>query len=225
MDKKVIFLIGPPGSGKGTQGKLLFSKTGFYRFITSKEGKEYIAQYPDDEQNQRQMKLYNEGKLFDPEWLVYRVQKERTRNILKRSDVGGIIYEGSPRTLYEAENFFKILSELVEKENIYVVVIEISDEEVKKRAGERFVCGKNEDHFITTRFSNLGDGDKCPKCDGVLTKRGLDKEAVDERINQYKIRTMPGIEFLKKHYDKVFTVDGSELPEDIHKNIIKVLRI
>ncbi len=223
MNKKVIFLIGPPGSGKGTQGKLLFSKTGFYRFITSKEGKEYIAQDPDDADNQRQTKLYNEGKLFEPEWLVYRVQKERAEAILKRNDTGGIIYEGSPRTLYESENLFKILSDLVGQKNIYVIVIEISDEEVRKRAAERFVCDKNEDHFITTRFSNLRVGDKCLQCDGVLIKRGLDQNEVDERINQYKTRTLPGIEYLKNHHGKVFVVDGSKLPEEIHKDIMEAL--
>jgi len=42
---KIIFVIGPPGAGKGTQARLLVEKTGFYHFITSREGKEYIAKH------------------------------------------------------------------------------------------------------------------------------------------------------------------------------------
>lgn len=217
MSKKVIFLIGPPGSGKGTQGKLLAQKTGFYRFITSMEGKQCIAENPDDAENRRQVENYKTGKLFDPEWLLNRVLKERTEKILKKEDVRGIIYEGSPRTLFEAEKFLDILAQMIGKDNIFVVVIEISDDEVRKRAGERVVCNKNEDHYITTRFSDLKPGDKCPQCDGTLIKRDLDSE-VGARIEQYKNRTVPGIEYLKKTHP-VIVVNGEQSIENVWKDL------
>jgi adenylate kinase len=219
MDKKVIFLIGPPGAGKGTQGKLLSQKNSFYRFITSKEGKEYISQFPDDPDNRKQTENYKAGLLFDPEWLVYRVQKERTETLLKKEDIPGLIYEGSPRTLYEAEHFFKILIDLVGKKNIFVVIIDISEEEIKRRASERLVCDKNEDHFVSTRFSDAKIGDNCPRCDGKLIKRDLDSKTA-ERIDQYVTRTVPGIEYLKKNHDKVFIIDGNKSIEDVSKDIM-----
>jgi len=220
-NKKIIFVIGPPGAGKGTQARLLVEKTGFYHFITSREGKDYIALHLDDPETAKQKELYDKGILFDPAWLLG-VQKSRVKEILKQG-VTGIVFDGSPRTLYEAENLTEFLSGLVGRENITVVVIEASVDEMKKRAGERLVCSKNENHVVSTRLDpGIKIGDKCSKCDGVLQKRDLDKE-IEERVRQYQERTVPGIEFLRKNY-KVFEINGEQSVEDVHKDIWSLLK-
>ncbi|MBU1179214.1 nucleoside monophosphate kinase [Patescibacteria group bacterium] len=219
---KIIFVIGPPGAGKGTQAKLLVEKTGFYHFITSREGKNYISSHMDDPETARQKELYDKGILFEPEWLIG-VQKKRAEEILKEN-VSGIVFDGSPRTLYEAENLTKFLSDTVGKDNISAVVIEVSADEMKKRAGERLVCSKNENHVVSTRLdAEKKIGDPCKKCDGVLQKRDLDTE-IEERIKQYQERTEPGIEYLKKNYT-VFTVNGERLVEDVQADILRVLNL
>jgi adenylate kinase len=220
MNKKVIFVIGSLTAGKGTQAKLLAEKTGFYHFITSKEGKKYIKTHRDDPETLKQEKIYNAGDLFDPGWLVYKVQKERTREILQK-DYLGIIFDGSPRTLYEAENLLKIVADLVGKENVVILEIEVSEEEVVRRTGERLVCDKNENHVVSRRFGDFKIGDRCDKCDGALVKRNLD-DVLDERLKEYRTRTVPGIEYLKKHYN-VITINGEQSIEDVHKDIMKSL--
>ncbi len=119
MNKKAIFVLGPPNSGKGTQAELLAKKLGFYHFITSKEGLNYISAHRDDPETLKQEKNYRSGLLYDPEWLVKRVLKERTTEILKNNS--GIIYDGSPRTLFESQKLFIFLSEAIGKEKILVV--------------------------------------------------------------------------------------------------------
>jgi len=142
---------------------------------------------------------------------------------LADNNIAGIVFDGSPRTLFEAENLPAFLSESVGKENIVGIVVDVSAEETKKRAGERLVCNKNENHVVSTRL-NIGVkiGDKCPICDGVLQKRDLDAE-IDERVRQYQERTVPGIEYLKKNY-KVFIINGAQPVEKIHADIMAALQ-
>jgi len=221
-EKKIIFLVGPPGAGKDTQVNLLAKKTGFYKFVTGDEGLKYIEANKKDPFTAQQKVNYDNGILFDPEWLLNKVQKERAKKILK-SGSEGIVFSGSPRTLYEAKNLSKVLSEIVGPENIFTIVIEISENELKKRAKERLVCKSDENHTFSKRFSDLKEGDVCSKCGGILGKKGLDSEKeVEVRIQQYDNRTKPGIEYLKKDY-KVFTIDGEQSIEKVHKDIIKNL--
>ncbi|MFC1757131.1 adenylate kinase family protein [Patescibacteria group bacterium] len=221
-DKKVIFLIGPPGAGKDTQLNLLAEKTGFYKFVTGDEGLKYIEEHLDDAETAQQKVNYDKGELYEPEWLLNKVQKGRTIELLESGEKG-IIFSGSPRTLYEAERLPKILGEIVGAENVVTVVMEISEEELKRRAGERLVCSVDENHTFSKRFEEIEVGDKCPEGDGILQKKGLDGEKeVAVRIQQYNDRTMPGINYLKEHGSTV-TINGEQSVEDVHKEIIKSL--
>ena len=140
MSKKenfsVFLVLGPPGSGKGTQIKLLSGKLGFLHFISSEVGKEYIKTH-NDQETLRQKERYDKGLLFEPEWM-FRVAKEKTEEILNDKDnCKGIIYDGSPRTLYEAENLYDFLVELIDKENIKIIEIDVKEEELRKRIKKR----------------------------------------------------------------------------------------
>ncbi|MFH1979345.1 MAG: nucleoside monophosphate kinase [Patescibacteria group bacterium] len=222
LNKKVIFVIGPPGSGKDTQVNLLAEKTGFYKFITGNEGLDYIEKHGDDPLTAKQKVNYDAGLLYDPEWLLKKVQAERSKEILE-GDTKGIVFSGSPRTLYEAENLSRILSGLVGKENIVAIEVAISEDELRRRSKERLVCRNDENHTFSTRFLDIKEGDKCQNCDGVLGKKGLDSEKeVEVRIQQYNDRTKPGVDFLRENY-KVISVDGEQSREKVHEDIMDEL--
>jgi len=138
MSKKflILMVLGPPGSGKGTQIELLSEKFGFFHLISSDVGKEYIKTHNDSE-TLRQKERYDKGLLFDPEW-IFKVVKEKTEELLKDCNgCKGIIFDGSPRTLYEAKNLYKFLTERVAKENIEIIEIDVSEEELRKRIKKR----------------------------------------------------------------------------------------
>jgi adenylate kinase len=138
MKKKflVLMVLGPPGSGKGTQIELLSEKFGLFHFVSSDVGKEYIKTHNDLE-TLGQKERYDKGLLFEPEWML-RVVKEKTEEIMNGGDnCKGIIYDGSPRTLYEAKNLYKFLTERVDKKNIKVIEIDAGEEELRKRIKKR----------------------------------------------------------------------------------------
>jgi len=221
MDKKIaIFLFGRPASGKGTQAKILADKTGLYHFTTSREGKEYINTHS-DEQTKRQAELYKSGKLFEPEWTSL-VVLEKTREIIKT--IKGIIYDGTPRTLYEAKAVFPEMIKLLGKGNIYVLLIDISVDEFKRRAEKRLICNRDSRHVYISSDS-LISGTKCPEGDGILKTRDLDqKEVLQMRTDEYAQKTIPAIKFIESLHP-IQIINGEQTIEKVHDDIIKALAL
>lgn len=213
-----ILIIGIFASGKGTQAELLAKKYNLYHFVTSKEGKNYIDTH-DDPETKKQLELYKKGILYEPEWL-WRVQSERVREIFEEGK--GIIFDGSPRTLYEAERLPALLVDLYGKENVKAIELVVGVKESKARLEKRVVCSNNHSHaFIKREGRDVGD--PCPKGDGVLEKRDLDRpEVVAERIKEFEERTRPAIDFLKKNYGLI-EINGEQSVEDVHKDVVKAL--
>ena len=125
-NKKIVIIIGPPGSGKGTQAFLLADKLGLYYLETSKiielkiseakkgeyqklDGKKY---YLLDEKNN-----WEQGKLCSPPLVTFWIT-EKVRELSKEHK--GIVFAGSPRSLYETEKMMPLLERLYGKRNIKI---------------------------------------------------------------------------------------------------------
>lgn len=214
----VISVMGPPGSGKGTQAYLLAKKLGAFHFITSVEGKKYIAAHNDPE-TKRQVARYQEGLLFESPWTL-RVVKDRTQSILESGQ--DIVYDGSPRTLFEAEGLILFLFQLLGRECVMAIELNVGEEELKSRLLKRRVCDRNHSHvFIDSEHYKVGD--PCPEGDGVLQKRDIDDPSVFKtRMEEFRNLTVPAIEFLRK--EGVLTViNGEESIENVWRDIDKEL--
>lgn len=218
-----MMVFGPPGSGKGTQIKLLAEKFGLLHIISSHLGKEYIKIHNDLE-TLRQKENYEKGFLFDSSWM-FRIVKEKTEEIFKQSKGHcGIIYDGSPRTLYEAEKLYQFLSELIGKNNIRIIEISVSREELKKRIKNRLICSNSDEH-VFIKSNKLQHSSRCPEGDGILHERDIDKEEIFKvRIEEYKNHTLPGLEFLRNRHD-VIKINGDQSIEDVHKEIMSKMKL
>lgn len=221
INKTAIFIIAPPGSGKGAQATLLSKKQGFYHFMTSAVGKEYIEAH-NDKETLKQAKLYRQGALFEPRWIL-KIVKIKTEEVL--NDFPGIIYDGSPRTLFEAEGLYIFLENLIGSENIKIIEIKTNEQELKNRLAKRLICDKNFSHvFIDSE--EFKENDMCRKQDGgILKKRDLDNpELFNTRISEYKNRTLPGLKFLKqKHF--VIEINGEQSIEKVFEEILQKLNL
>lgn len=216
-----LMVLGPPGSGKGTQIKLLAEKFGFHHSISSQVAKEYMESHTDPE-TLRQKERFEKGLLCEAHWM-FRILKQKTEEILKQNKrYKGIIYDGSPRTLYEAEELYNFLLESLGKENIKIIEIDVGNEESKKRLKKRLICNKSDNH-IFIRSDELGPGSACPECNGLLQERDLDKsELFDTRMSEYMNQTIPGLNYLKERH-AVIKINGEQSIEDVHKDILKAL--
>jgi adenylate kinase len=231
LPPKVIIIIGPPGSGKGTQATLLSEKLDLVYLETSRIGEERIKKAKRGEYIffegqkfyfEKEKKLWEEGKLWDPPFITFLVMEE-IKNIYAMKK--GIIFAGSPRTLYEAERILPLLKKLYGKESIKVIVLEISEKQSIYRNSRRRICQLMRHPILYNKQTkNLKI---CPLDGSKLIKRGkLDwPETIKIRLKEYKERTLPVIDYFKKEKIEVKKIDGSLSPDKVFHSILKALKL
>lgn len=232
---KVIILLGPPGAGKGTQAELLSDKLNLYYFETSKaleekfrEAENISSDSPerfivvDDKKYDilNEKKLWTEGNLCSPPFVAYLVKK-KIRKLFEEGK--NLVLAGSPRTLYESEKVVPLLERLYGKENIKVVLIEISPEQTIFRNSHRKICQLMRHPILYTKETeNLT---LCPLDGSKLERReGLDDpEIIKVRLKEYQERTFPVIDCFKKRGIEVKKINGEQSVADVFREILKQL--
>jgi adenylate kinase len=201
---KIIF-IGPQGSGKGTQAKIVSEELEIPH-ISSGE----ILRSAKGTLKKELDSYMNKGKLI-PDELILSILRER---INMPDSKNGFILDGFPRTIKQAEELDKITR--IDK----IVEIAISDEIAVKRLSGRVHCEEcNAGYNLITSPKPKVKG-KCDICGGKLVKRSDDKEvAVKKRLKIYHTETEP----ILKHYDSI-KVNGEGKIEDIAEDILRRLR-
>lgn len=218
--KWVMVLIGPPGSGKGTQAELLAEKFGLVHFEISQVIEEKFKNAdPEDEVIQREKKIWQSGDLMTPEVIVdWTLEKMR---YLAGKGIGFAV-SGNPRTMYEAEEEFPVLEEIYGKENVKPIHLNLSKEESIRRNSHRRICKANR-HPIPD-FPIFKDIKTCPKDGSELETRVLDTpETIGIRYEVYLRRTQPIISFLKERGYPVLEIEGENSIEEVFEDILKGL--
>ena len=128
-----IILIGPPGSGKGTQAKMIVDRYNVKHVSTGDILRENVRN--GTPLGVEAKKFMDAGKLV-PDALLIDIIKDR----LAKDDVkGGWMLDGYPRTIPQAEALDKILPALGQKIDV-VLNIDVPDEELVKRVTGRRMC-------------------------------------------------------------------------------------
>ena len=217
---KVIFLIGPPGSGKGTQADLLAKELGFFHLETSKIIEErFKTADPNDKEIAHQKEHWIAGELFHPEviikWVTEEVEKLKDR-------VNGFVFSGSPRWIEEARHEAEYLEKIYGRENIAAVEIKLSEEESVKRNSARRICEKNR-HPIPN-FPEYANIAVCPEDGSRIITRELDKpELIRDRYQVYLRDTAPVIEYFRENGYKVKEVNGEQPIKKVFEDIKRQL--
>jgi adenylate kinase len=180
-----LVLLGPPGSGKGTQGERLAQTLGLPRISTGDILRRNVAQ---GTELGRKAKTYMESGKLVPDELVIAMTADR----LKEPDArNGFILDGFPRTIAQAE----ALSKLTPLDAVVNLFLE--PEELVKRSAGRRVCPKCESvyHVVSNPPKKAGI---CDKCGTALVTRPDDREeVVRTRIDTYERQTAPLIAYYK----------------------------
>jgi len=128
-----LIFLGPPGSGKGTQAKLLSERLGMLHLSTGDILREAVREgTPLGREAKRYM---DEGKLV-PDEVVIGIVKEW---LLSKGVERGVIFDGFPRTVAQAEALDRMMKELGQKID-WVIDIDVSEAEVLKRLSARRTC-------------------------------------------------------------------------------------
>ncbi len=181
-----LVLLGPPGSGKGTQGERLAKILAVPRISTGDILRRNLAQ--GTELGRKAKSFMDSGGLV-PDELVIAMVAER----LKEPDArNGFILDGFPRTIAQAE----ALSRLTPLD--VVVNLFLEPEELVKRSVGRRVCPNCESvyHIVTNAPKKAGI---CDKCGSALIIRPDDREeVVRTRIETYERQTAPLVRYYKE---------------------------
>jgi len=231
--KQVVILFGPPGAGKGTQAELLADKLNLYYFETSKILEENFRQAEGISNEERiieadgkkynildEKKLWQEGKLCDPPFVVYLVQK-KIKELFNEGK--NLVIAGSPRTVYETKKIMPLLKDLYRVENIKAILIDISPEETIFRNSHRRICELMRHPIIyNEETKNLKI---CPLDGSRLIKRkGLDDpETIRIRLKEYKERTYPLLEIMEEEGVKIEKVNGEQTVANVFKEILTAI--
>lgn len=210
---KVVVLLGPPGSGKGTQAVRLTKELGIPHISTGDLFRENITK--DTDLGKRAKTFMNAGKLVPDEVVLDMLFDRVSRPDCQK----GYLLDGFPRTLPQAEAFDR---HLAPNATLVVLDLEVPDEVILKRAEGRLtckVCGSVYNYY----FSPPNKKDVCDKCGAELVQRPDDKaEVVQERLRVYHDQTQP----LVSYYDKkgvLKRVDGTRSTDQVFEALSESL--
>ncbi|HOT06157.1 MAG: Adenylate kinase [Methanosaeta sp. PtaB.Bin039] len=209
-----IILLGPPGSGKGTQAKMIADKYRVKHISTGDILRENVRN--GTPLGVEAKKFMDAGKLV-PDSLLIDIIKDR----LAKDDVkGGWMLDGYPRTIPQAEALDKILPSLGQKIDV-VLNIDVPDAELIKRVTGRRMCKCGTTYHVT--FNPPKTAGKCDACGADLYQRQDDtEETVKQRLEAYHAQTQPLIDYYNKR-KLVATVLGVGDIKAIFGEIAKVL--
>ena len=209
-----IILLGPPGSGKGTQAKMIAEKYKVKHISTGDILRENVRN--GTPLGVEAKKFMDAGKLV-PDSLLIDIIKDR----LAKPDVkAGWMLDGYPRTIPQAEALDKILPGLGQKIDV-VLNVDVPDAELIKRVTGRRMCKCGTTYHV--QFNPPKVAGKCDACGADLYQRQDDTEAtVKERLSAYHAQTQPLIDFYNKR-GIVANINGTGDIKAIFGNIAKAL--
>jgi len=211
-----LILIGPPGSGKGTQAKLLSNRLKLAHIGTGDILREAIREKTPLGRVAEPYIL--RGELV-PDDLVNEVIAERFR---QEDRPESFVTDGYPRTVAQAAAFDQVLrQQFLDLTGVLFLIVE--DEEIVRRMTGRWSCPvcKSTYHLVNNPPRNPGI---CDICQSKLIQRVDDREAtVRERLRQYHMNT----EGLLAHYRSrglLHEVCGVGTIDQIYDKIVKELK-
>jgi len=150
---KNIVIFGAPGSGKGTQSDKIIAEFGVAHISTGDVLRSEIK--AETELGKTVSKYIQDGKLVPDDLIIDMLAKTLDKLVADAKaggkDLPGVIFDGFPRTIAQAQALDKILAERGEKVS-YVIGLEVDDEELIKRIVERGkTSGRSDDNAETAK--------------------------------------------------------------------------
>lgn len=214
MTKRIVFiLLGPPGSGKGTQAIKLSQAKNVPHISTGDLLRENVRKGTPLGQ---QAKVYmDEGKLV-PDKLVIGMLNDR---VALSDCLQGYLLDGFPRTLDQAVALDAIIKN---GDKTVAANLEVSDDIIIKRISGRLTCRQIPNHVCNIYFSPPAVEGRCDTCNGELYQRSDDQpEVVQERLKVYRAQTQPLIAYYANK-GLLTSIDGAAPQDDVFARLLAI---
>ncbi|HHT46077.1 MAG TPA: adenylate kinase [Firmicutes bacterium] len=211
-----IILMGPPGAGKGTQAEKLTKEFALIHVSTGDIFRNAVKE--GTEMGKKAKEYMDKGELV-PDEIVLGIVKER---LSKPDCKAGVLLDGFPRTIEQAEALDEVLEDLKMKIDA-VINIDVSEEELIARLTGRRVC-RNCGATYHIKFNPPKVRNICDHCSGELYQRSDDTiDTVKERLNIYNKQTLPMVDYYERK-GMYKSADGSREIDQVFADIAAYLQ-
>lgn len=207
-----IILFGAPGAGKGTQGELAAERFDLVRLSTGDLLRE--ARREGTELGKAAQRFMDAGELV-PDDVILGIVREVMES---RSDSGGFIFDGFPRTEAQAAALAGMMAELGQTLDA-VVLLDVADETLVRRLSGRLSCPKcgalYNRHFNPPREEGV-----CDACGSPLMQRPDDREdTVRRRLEVYREQTAPVLDWYERNGVRIRRIEGDRPIEAVQADL------
>ncbi len=218
----VIIMLGAPGTGKGTVAGLLQERLGIKQVSTGDIFRKNIKE--GTELGTLAEKYISKGNLVPDEVTIKIIEDRLNEPDLEK----GVILDGFPRTVKQAEELDKIL-QLKGKKVDKVISLTTPDEEIIERIVNRRVCSNQDCKAVYNIVLNPPKKDGiCDKCGAELIVRKDDtEETVRARLSNYFEQTAPLVDYYEKQGNlltEVVSKSINKLGKDVAEEIVEILK-
>jgi len=212
----IIILLGPPGSGKGTQAKRIQQTHGLVQLSTGDMLR--VATASDTEFGRRVKAIMDSGQLVPDDIIIEMIDGR----ILQPDCRKGFILDGFPRTVPQAEALDAMLSRRGLKLD-HVILLDVDEAALVDRLSGRFTCSRCGASFHD-RYNKPNRDGVCDGCGGTeFTRRADDRpEAVKARFDVYHRQTAPILPYYQER-GILRRIDGMADIDAVTREIDRIL--
>lgn len=207
-----LVILGPQGSGKGTQAGLLAKKFNLEHIDVGRALREVAKS--DTPLGRKIYDIQNNSKTLVSSDILKEVLAFKMNSIPRE---GGLIFDGAPRTfdqIAHIEDLFRNFGKKIDK----VIFINIPEKESIRRISKRRLCQGCGQGFIFEK-GDATDEECCRKCGGEIVQRIDDtEEGVKKRLKVFATETLPVIENFRRR-GMLLEVDGMQSMEKVFEEI------
>lgn len=217
--KKIIILMGVPGSGKGTQARILKQKFNYGHISTGDLLRALDVDPNGDPEDKKMLADMKAGKLVSDN-LIYKLAFAEIEKYLDNNQ--GVILDGAIRNVEQAKKYQEFFTEKNVVDEVIVIEIKLSDETSWNRLTKRKVCPVC--GFILPYSLENELKTKCPECGGELIVRKDDNpETIKKRIEDQGNKAIAPILNYYRDLGVLVSIDGEKNIDNVDEEVCKIL--
>ena len=210
MAHPTLVLIGPPGSGKGTQAVRISERYAVPMISTGDILRAAVK--AGSPLGRRVQAIMAAGALVSDDLMI-----DLARDRLAQPDAAaGFILDGFPRTINQA----RVLEEMLSGRRLLAIVLVVPNTELERRLDARRICSECKTLYTTGTLYGGSEEELCSKCGATLLRRDDDNlETIRARLQTYRDAAEP----LVRHYRErsaIAIIDGSQSPGQVWNDVV-----